>query len=160
MTMSNESFRCAFVESEFKGVLLGWDELHYFVWPFPTTELQTYDVARRATDVLDVRQSLRVPHASLLNVGQPEVQVFPLLPFGIYAALAVPVGFSKIQVLLDDEELDVAQQAALLPSSLQSEKPGSVVPPMAEQAGLVLSRVSLLVDGTTVSVLVPLCQLC
>jgi len=148
-----------FNATEFRGVLLGWDDQDYFVRPLHTTEIQTYDTSRRACDSYDVSEAVRVPRAYLLNVGQPEVQVFPVLPFGVYAALVVPTGYSQIQVYLDDVEIGPEQQAALLPSCLFSEKPDSSVGPMSSQAGLVLSRVSLLVDGVRVSVLVPLCHL-
>jgi len=152
----------AFVGSELTGVLLGWDEQDYFVRPMRLggEEIQTYDTARRAVDSYDVRECLRVPHAYFLNVGQPEVQVFPVLPFGVYAAFAVPTGFARIQVYVDDMEIDVAQQTTLLPDDLFSEQEDSTVGPMAMQAGLVLSRVSLLVDGVKVLVLVPICHLC
>merc|ERR1712216_1112813 len=102
--------------------------------------------ARRAVDSYDVRESVRVPRAFFFYFGQPEVQVFPVLPFGVYAAFAVPTGFSRIQVYVDDLEVDVSRQTTLLPGDLFSEQDDSTVGPQAMQAGLVLSRVSLLVD--------------
>lgn len=159
-TISLDSFMLQFVASEFRGVLLGWDEKDYFVWPFASAEERGYDASRRAAELYDVRSSVRVPHAYFLDAGGPEVQVFAALPFGVYAALAVPVGFARVQVLLDGREVDMSQQAALLPSFIFSEAQAGDVSTSAEQAGLVLSRVSLVVDGVHVSVLVPLCQLC
>lgn len=158
--MTDERIRISVVESEFRGVLLGWDEQDYFVWPFPSTELQTYDASREAVNMYDVRSSVRVPHAHFQSTGEPEVQVYPVLPFGVYAAWAVPVGFARIRVLLDGVEMDASQQAALLPNHLFAESQDGTESTLAKQGGLVLSRVSLLVDGVKVRVLVPLCQLC
>jgi len=154
-----EAGSAGFVGSEFKGLLLGWDEKDHFVRPLSAAELQAYDTACPALEVYDVHSSIRIPHACLLHVGEPEVQVFPTLPFGVYAAFSVPVGFSRIQVLFDGAQLDVVKQRSLLPDRLFSELSGSKESVAAAAAGLVLSRVSLRVDGVRVSVLVPLCQL-
>lgn len=145
--------------SLFTGELRGWDEKDYFVRPLNQQELQAYDAAQPAKDDYDTRCNVAIPHAYLASFGAPEAQVFETLPFGVYASLSVPVGSSQIQVLFDDTEVDVAQQRKLLPSRLFSERPGDEEGAPASALGLVLSRVSLLVDGVKVSVFVPLCQL-
>lgn len=154
-------FRSVYLETEFKGVVLGWDEQDYWVWPLPGPDLQMYDTARRAVDLYDTSVSVRVPRAYFIDAGMPEVETFSALPFGVYAALAVPVSFSRIQVLVDGVEVDVEQQKDVLPACLLSELEGdSEVPPSMAENGLVLSRVGLQVDGMHVPIYVPLCQLC
>lgn len=158
--LDTSAFRVAFVEKEFKGIVLGWDEQDYWVWPLPGAELQTYDTARPAADVYDTGSAIRVPHAYFLDAGMPEVETFSTLPFGVYAALAVPVSFSRLQVFVDGVEVDVEQQKDLLPACLYAEMENSTADaPMAEH-GLVRSRVGVQLDGTPVPILVPLCQLC
>jgi len=150
--------RRAYLETTLQGVLLGWDEKDYFVRALQAPELQAYDTARPAQEIYHAGSAQRIPHDYLLNVGQPEVEVFPTLPLGVYAAFCVPVGYSRIQIHVDDVEVEVTQQKSLLPS-LFAEMPGDKESSAAAKAGLVLSRTSLLVDGLRVNMLVPLCQL-
>jgi len=149
----------------FKGVLLGWDARDYFVFPFPETELASYDTSVVATSAYDVRNSLRIPHTHFLDVGKPEVQIFSALPFGVYGAFAVPVAYACLQVLCDGQEIDPAQQRSVLPdylfaaASTSSTSSDSGAPPDGERTGLVRSRLSLVVDGAAVAVWVPRSQL-
>lgn len=149
----------AYVEHMSRGVVLGWDDKDYFVRNLQTPELQAFDAARPAKEIYNVASAQRIPRAHLCDVGEPEVEVFPSLPLGVYAAFSVPVGYSRIQTLVDDTEVDVIEQKSLLPSCVFSERPGNKESSAAAKAGLVLSRTSFLVDGVKVDVLVPLCQL-
>lgn len=148
----------SFKESEFTGVVLGWDQQDYFVHALPAEEYQTYDTAVSAMEAYEVSRSLRIPQAYMLDFGHPEVHVFPKFPFGVYAALAIPAAYSRIEVLFGDEQLETARQANLLPHCAFQRHP-SVAMGANQAAGLEQSIVSLRVDGVKVPVLVPSSQL-
>lgn len=144
--------------SEFTGVVLGWDQQDYLVHALHAEDYRLYDTAVSVKEVHDVSRSLRIPRAYMLDVGHPEVHAFPHFAFGVYAALAIPTAYSRIEVLLEDEQLETARQATLLPDCAFQRHPGAAMGAIQE-AGLDRSIVSLRVDGVTVPVLVPSSQL-
>jgi len=152
-------YKTSYRATEFNGVILGWDEQDYFVRILQPQQYQTYDTATAAQEGFDLASSTRVPYAYMLDLGESEVHAFPQFAFGVYAALAIPVTYSCVEVLWDGSPIEPARQANLLPSHAFQELEGAQLPGALEAAGLVRSMVSLRVDGVEVPVVVPLFQL-
>jgi len=105
--------------------------------------------------------AITMPKNLLLSAGAPEIQLFTALPFCVYAALALPIPFQLIQVMVDGAPVKHEEQTTLLSNALfrKGQNSDTLVNQAARSADLVLSRVSLLVDGSmAVPLFVPLSQ--
>merc|ERR1712194_871612 len=134
-------------QTEFVGVLLGWDESDYFVHPLDKREVAAYDTSNHAPDVYDVQRTVRVPHNFLGDAGSPERSIRHGIPFGFYAALTLPNAFHRINVMIGDGVMDIMQQKELVPDFIFQKDPSGVSNLACYIAGLALSAVSLSVDG-------------
>lgn len=150
-----------YLASEFTGLLLETNRDRCLIQPVAEADLPTYDAAMSAGDRRDSSPALEVPRDLVIDAGSPEVRFFQNIPFGMYATWVLPFAFSRLEVIVGGTSLEPASQAAPLLKPLFLEDPASdsKVSDAAAGAGLVLSSVSVRVDGSvTVPILVPLFQ--
>eukprot|EP00933_Yihiella_yeosuensis_P002863 TRINITY_DN10502_c0_g2_i1.p1 TRINITY_DN10502_c0_g2~~TRINITY_DN10502_c0_g2_i1.p1 ORF type:complete len:268 (-),score=36.36 TRINITY_DN10502_c0_g2_i1:26-766(-) len=104
---------------------------------------------------------ITLPLNLINNAGMPQIQLSETLPFSIYSALTVPLPFQQIQVLVDHAPITQEQQSTIFEEVLftKASESESSINEVASSADLVVSRVSLLVDGNMgVPILIPAMQ--